>query len=123
MVDPVFLDVASDLGGTVHRRMQLGGSYAYAGRDWVCSRVARLPGGQLLWRRCTTTTTSPGWKSTNGRPDVGLPQGSDNRLFRGNEASMVERWVSSPVILEGVDSEESKTALQHSARCRPCSGA
>ena len=48
MVDPVFLDVNSDLGAQYIAAMQLGGAYAYAGRDWVCSRVARLLGATIV---------------------------------------------------------------------------
>ncbi len=47
MVDPVFLDVTSDLGAQYIAAMQLGGAYAYAGRDWVCSRIARLLGAEI----------------------------------------------------------------------------
>ena len=48
MVDPVFLDVGSDLGAQYIAAMQLGGAYAYAGRDWVCARVARLLGANIV---------------------------------------------------------------------------
>ncbi|SEG45839.1 tRNA-splicing ligase RtcB [Bryocella elongata] len=48
MVDPVFLDVESDLGAQYIAAMQLGGAYAYAGRDWVCERVARLLGAPVM---------------------------------------------------------------------------
>ena len=48
MVDPVFLDVNSDLGAQYIAAMQLGGAYAYAGRDWVCARVARLLGANIV---------------------------------------------------------------------------
>ncbi len=47
MVDPVFLDVHSDLGAQYIAAMQLGGAYAYAGRDWVCSRIAKLLGANI----------------------------------------------------------------------------
>lgn len=47
MVDPVFLDTNSDLGAQYITAMQLGGAYAYAGRDWVCDRVARLLGATI----------------------------------------------------------------------------
>ena len=47
MVDPVFLDVGSDLGQQYIAAMQLGGAYAYAGRDWVCHRVAKLLGAAI----------------------------------------------------------------------------
>src|SRR6201992_862834 len=47
MVDPVFLDAESDLGAQYIAAMQLGGAYAYAGRDWVCQRVAKLLGAEV----------------------------------------------------------------------------
>lgn len=47
MVDPVYLDVASDLGAQYVAAMQLAGEYAYAGRDWVCERVAKLLGASV----------------------------------------------------------------------------
>ena len=43
-VDPVLLATDSDLGQRYLACMQLAGRYAYAGRDWVCARVARLLG-------------------------------------------------------------------------------
>lgn len=48
MVDPVWFDVESDLGAQYIVAMQLGGTYAYAGRDWVCARVARLMGTSIV---------------------------------------------------------------------------
>lgn len=41
-VDPVVLDVDSELGQEYIAAMKLAGRYAYAGRDWVCEEVARL---------------------------------------------------------------------------------
>ncbi len=46
-VDPVLLDAASDLGREYVACMTLAGRYAYAGRDWVCERVARLLGARI----------------------------------------------------------------------------
>jgi tRNA-splicing ligase RtcB (3'-phosphate/5'-hydroxy nucleic acid ligase) len=71
MVDPVFLDTNSDLGAQYISAMQLGGVYAYAGRDWVCDRVARLLGATVE-EEVHTTTTSRGWKSTTASSS-GLP--------------------------------------------------
>src|SRR3984957_10419830 len=47
-VDPCVLDAASDLGAQYVLAMQLGGAYAYAGRDWVCGRVAALLGANIV---------------------------------------------------------------------------
>ncbi len=47
-VDPVVLDASSDLGTQYIEAMNLAGEYAYAGRDWVCDRVAKLLGGSVI---------------------------------------------------------------------------
>lgn len=47
-VDPVVLDVKSDLGAQYLDGMHLAGRYAYAGRDWVCQKVADILGAQIL---------------------------------------------------------------------------
>lgn len=41
-VDPVVLDTNSDLGREYIAAMTLAGRYAYAGREWVCNKVAKL---------------------------------------------------------------------------------
>jgi tRNA-splicing ligase RtcB (3'-phosphate/5'-hydroxy nucleic acid ligase) len=46
-VDPVVFDVSSDLGQQYLLAMNLAGRYAYAGRDWVCQKVAQLIGGRV----------------------------------------------------------------------------
>jgi tRNA-splicing ligase RtcB (3'-phosphate/5'-hydroxy nucleic acid ligase) len=46
-VDPVVLDVGSDLGQQYLLAMNLAGRYAYAGRDWVCRKVTELIGGTI----------------------------------------------------------------------------
>ena len=40
-LDPCVIDAAGDLGAGLHGA---GGRYAYAGRDWVCGRVAKILG-------------------------------------------------------------------------------
>lgn len=47
-VDPVVLDVNTDLGREYIAAMNLAGRYAYAGRDWVCAEVARIIGGNIV---------------------------------------------------------------------------
>ena len=46
-VKPVLLDVDSDLGRGYLLAMELAGRYAYAGRDWVCGKVASLLGAAI----------------------------------------------------------------------------
>jgi tRNA-splicing ligase RtcB len=47
-VDPLVLEIRSDLGAEYIAAMNLAGRYAYAGRDWVCARVAQLLGAKIL---------------------------------------------------------------------------
>ena len=47
-VDPVVLDAHSDLGEQYLEAMHLAGRYAYAGRDWVCGKVASLLGANIV---------------------------------------------------------------------------
>jgi len=45
---PVIFSETSDLGEQYIKCMELAGRYAYAGRDWVCSRVAKILRGNII---------------------------------------------------------------------------
>lgn len=45
---PALIPVESDLGVEYIEAMTLAGRYAYAGRDWVCERVARILGAKIV---------------------------------------------------------------------------
>jgi tRNA-splicing ligase RtcB len=45
---PALLDVTSDDGREYLQAMSLAGEYAYAGRSWVCSRVAKILGCEII---------------------------------------------------------------------------
>ena len=47
-VEPAIIGVETQLGDDYIGAMQLAGQYAYAGRDWVCSRVAKILGANIL---------------------------------------------------------------------------
>jgi tRNA-splicing ligase RtcB (3'-phosphate/5'-hydroxy nucleic acid ligase) len=46
--EPAVISVETQLGNDYIGAMQLAGQYAYAGRDWVCARVAKILGAQIL---------------------------------------------------------------------------
>ena len=46
--EPCVLDLSTEIGQEYMLAMQLAGRYAYAGRDWVCSEVARILGADIL---------------------------------------------------------------------------
>jgi tRNA-splicing ligase RtcB len=45
---PLLLPVGSALGDDYIAAMTLAGRYAYAGRDWVCQKVASILGGRII---------------------------------------------------------------------------
>ena len=47
-VEPAVINVETQLGDDYIGAMQLCGEYAYAGRDWVCEKVARILGANIL---------------------------------------------------------------------------
>src|SRR5215467_2071619 len=60
-VEPCVISSRSDLGEHYLACMHLAGQYAYAGRDWVCQRVARILGAEIV-EEVHTLPTSAGAK-------------------------------------------------------------
>lgn len=47
-VEPLVLDVKSQLGSDYIQCMELAGKYAYAGREWVCQKVCSILGAKMV---------------------------------------------------------------------------
>jgi tRNA-splicing ligase RtcB len=109
MVDPVFLDVASDLGVQYIAAMQLGGVYAYAGRDWVCARLARLLGAAIVEE--VHNHHNFAWLEEHDGRKLWVCRKGATPAFPGQRGFVGGTMGEKSVILEGVDSPESKTAL------------
>jgi tRNA-splicing ligase RtcB len=109
MVDPVFLDVSSDLGAQYVTAMQLGGVYAYAGRDWVCARVARLLGANI--EEEVHNHHNFAWLEEHDGRKLWVCRKGATPAFPGQRGFVGGTMGEQSVILEGVDSPESKTAL------------
>ena len=93
MVDPVYFDVTSDLGAQYIDAMQLGGTYAYAGRDWVCARVAKLLGATIE-EEVHNHHNFAGSKNT-AADSSGFAARARHRHSPASAASSAARWVSS----------------------------
>ncbi|MFO8030591.1 MAG: RtcB family protein [Cyclonatronaceae bacterium] len=130
----VLLDLDSDLGERYYRAMRLCGEYAWAGREWVCDYAAKLAGTDILER--VHNHHNYAWKekhvdaaTLSNRREYG---GSEIRENPGEEAAIQEYIVvrkgatpafpgqqsfvggsmgDASVILEGIDSRESRSAL------------
>jgi tRNA-splicing ligase RtcB len=108
-VPPAIVDEDSDVGRAYLAAMKLAGRYAYAGREWVCERVRRIIGG-------TVTDTvhnhhNYAWRERHADRDLWVVRKGATPAFPGQRGFVGGSMGDDAVILEGVESEQSKAAL------------
>ncbi|MCE7989742.1 MAG: RtcB family protein [Caldilinea sp. CFX5] len=108
-VEPVLLPVASPLGKEYIAAMQLAGRYAYAGRDWVCQKVASIIGAKIVDE--VHNHHNFAWVEKHGNQDLWVVRKGATPAFPGQRSFVGGTMAEPAVILEGVDSEEAKKAL------------
>jgi tRNA-splicing ligase RtcB len=108
-VEPCVLPASGDLGEQYLRAMSLAGEYAYAGRDWVCERVARLLGAPIV--ESVHNHHNFAWREEHGGEQYWVVRKGATPAFPGQKGFVGGTMAEPAVILEGVDSEESKLAL------------
>ncbi len=91
--------------------LKLAGRYAYAGREYVARHVVRKSSGRRSGKRCTTTTTSHGRRSTTAKKLWVVRKGA-TPAFPGQKGFVGGSMGDDAVISEGVESETSREALQ-----------
>lgn len=107
--DPLVLDVRSSLGADYLACMQLAGRYAYAGRDWVCAEVARILGAKIVEE--VHNHHNYAWLETHEGRDLWVVRKGATPAFPGQKGFVGGSMGDQSVILEGVESDESKQAL------------
>lgn len=107
--DPVIFDEDSDLGEQYLKCMGLAGRYAYAGRDWVCSRVAKILGGEILEE--VHNHHNFAWKEKHFDKDFWVVRKGATPAFPGQKGFVGGSMGEISVILEGVESTDSELAL------------
>jgi tRNA-splicing ligase RtcB (3'-phosphate/5'-hydroxy nucleic acid ligase) len=108
-VDPLVLSVRSNLGTDYLTCMHLAGRYAYAGRDWVCSEVARMLGANILEE--VHNHHNYAWRETHGGQELWVVRKGATPAFPGQRGFVGGSMGDISVILEGVESEEAKFSL------------
>lgn len=108
-VDPVTFAVDSALGSDYLAAMELAGKYAYAGRDWVCGEVARLLGAQVIEE--VHNHHNYAWRETHDGRDLWVVRKGATPAFPGQKGFVGGSMGDISVIVEGVESAESKPAL------------
>ena len=113
MVDPVWLDVESDLGAQYVAAMKLGGEYAYAGRDWVCGRVARLLGANVVEE--VHNHHNFAWLEEHEGKQMWVCRKGATPAFPGQRGFVGGTMGETSVILQGVSSADADVIAQQKA--------
>ena len=108
-VDPLVLDVGSSIGADYLACMALAGRYAYAGRDWVCERVAKILGANILEE--VHNHHNFAWKENHGGKDLWVVRKGATPAFPGQKGFVGGSMGDISVIIEGVESNEGPDAL------------
>lgn len=101
---PVILSEDSDLGQQYLKCMELAGRYAYAGRDWVCSRVSQILRGNILDE--VHNHHNFAWKERHFDKDLWVVRKGATPAFPGQRGFVGGSMGDISVILEGVAGKE-----------------
>jgi tRNA-splicing ligase RtcB (3'-phosphate/5'-hydroxy nucleic acid ligase) len=108
-VDPVVLDADGTLGADYVACMKLAGRYAYAGRDWVCDRVAKLLGASI--EEEVHNHHNFAWEEEHQGERLWVVRKGATPAFPGQRGFVGGSMGDVSVILEGVQTSDSSTAL------------
>jgi tRNA-splicing ligase RtcB len=106
---PLVLPMSSDLGADYYQHMLLAGRYAYAGRDWVCGKVAALLGARILSE--VHNHHNFGWIESHHGKDIMVVRKGATPAFPGQLGFVGGSMGDVSVILQGVESSASEEAL------------
>ena len=108
-VDPLVVKASSALGSDYLACMALAGRYAYAGRDWVCGQVARLLGARIVEE--VHNHHNFAWREKHGGRDLWVVRKGATPAFPGQRGFVGGSMGDNSVILEGLETPESRRAL------------
>ena len=115
-VDPCVISAGSDMGIDYLECMRLGGLYAYAGRDWVCDRVARILGASVIDE--VHNHHNFAWREEHGGQMLWVVRKGATPAFPGQRGFVGGTMGENSVILEGIESD-----LSHQSLCSTVHGA
>jgi len=108
-VDPVLLDINSSLGAEYLQLMNLAGRYAYAGRDWVCQRVAKILGANIIEE--VHNHHNFAWTEVHDGRNLVVVRKGATPAFPGQKGFVGGSMGDVSVIIEGVESDQSSESL------------
>jgi tRNA-splicing ligase RtcB len=108
-VPPCVISATSDLGVQYIEAMHLAGEYAYAGRDWVCSRIARLLGATILEE--VHNHHNFAWRENHAGEELWVVRKGATPAFPGQKGFVGGTMGETSVILEGVENPDAGHSL------------
>src|SRR6266851_3141881 len=108
-VEPCVIGTDTDLGSQYLEAMQLAGDYAYAGRDWVCAKVAQLLGATILEE--VHNHHNFAWRETHQGEEYWVVRKGATPAFPGQKGFVGGTMGETSVILEGVENDQAKYSL------------
>lgn len=116
-VDPVVFDSDSDLGRRYIAAMHLAGRYAYAGRDWVCTEIARMLKSKIIDKIHNNHNFA--WKEViNSKMHWVVRKGSI-QLKRGKRGFISGSMADNSVVVEGIADSMFSSAPHSAGRIIP----
>jgi tRNA-splicing ligase RtcB len=108
-VEPCVLPLSSDLGAEYIEAMRLAGEYAYAGRDWVCARVAQILGAPIMEE--VHNHHNYAWREEHAGEMLWVVRKGATPAFPGQKGFVGGTMGEQSVILEGVENEHARYSL------------
>ena len=108
-VEPCVISAHSDLGAQYLECMALAGQYAYAGRDWVCAKVASILGAPIVEE--VHNHHNFAWRETHGGEKLWVVRKGATPAFPGQRGFVGGTMGETSVILEGVENDDAKYSL------------
>jgi tRNA-splicing ligase RtcB (3'-phosphate/5'-hydroxy nucleic acid ligase) len=107
--DPCVIGVNDSLGADYLACMQLAGRYAYAGRDWVCGRVARILGASIIEE--VHNHHNFAWREEHNGEALWVVRKGATPAFPVQRGFIGGTMGENSVILEGVENSLSELSL------------
>jgi tRNA-splicing ligase RtcB len=89
--------------------MELAGAYAYAGRDWVCHRVAQIVGAPIVEQ--VHNHHNFAWRESVDGQMMWVVRKGATPAFPGQQGFIGGSMGENAVIVQGVDHEEAQVAM------------
>lgn len=106
---PMLAAAGSPVGADYLELMHLAGKYAYAGRDWVCARVAKILKADIVEE--VHNHHNFAWRENHGGRDLWVVRKGATPAFPGQKGFVGGSMGDISVIIEGVENEFASQSL------------